>query len=111
MKVCESLTKLRPAQLQPFASREVYHKEIDKLALPFFFFSFFSETDPGDAALGLALVDSVGGVLGRGSTPPGLPEPSPEVLSLRRCSRFSLLLILVSQVPDTDRHGRLVGGS
>lgn len=34
------------------------------------------------------------------SPPPGLTEPSLELLSFLRCSRFSLLLTLVSHVPE-----------
>lgn len=40
------------------------------------------------------------GVLTGVSPPPGLAEPSLELLSFLRCSRFSLLLTLVSHVPE-----------
>lgn len=60
---------------------------------PFFFFWL----------VGAGAVEALGcsvGTLTGVPPPPGLAEPSLELLSFLRCSRFSLLLTLVSHVPE-----------
>lgn len=64
-----------------------------KAHAPFFFFWL--------AGAGAAVVLGCSeGVPTGVSPPPGLAEPSLELLSFLRCSRFSLLLTLVSHVPE-----------
>lgn len=62
---------------------------------PFFFFWLAG----AGAAVGFGCSE---GVLTGVLPPPGLAEPSLELLSFLRCSRFSLLLTLVSHVPEKD---------
>lgn len=62
---------------------------------PFFFFWLAG----AGAAVGLGCSE---GVLTGVFPPPGLAEPSLELLSFLRFSRFSLLLTLVSHVPEKN---------